>query len=639
MYKGDKSQLKPLFSKHLKNKRIIGFDIETHGKNNTFYMGGLYLPDGTYKSFYDKQKLLNEFKKKKYYGSTYVVATNLAFDLVGTFFNTKEWNSNDIIMSGGRMISATLHAKNRQKLTFIDSFNHAPLSVEQMGEILKLPKLKQPKALGKIPQTNLEELELEVYNKRDCEVTQNFTELLMNGYYDAGGKIKLTIASTSLDIYRRKYLRYPINKEEKLLGWCPNDMIFKSYYGGRTENFKRGYIKSTSFDYETNTFKKEGIHYRLYDINSLYASCMINKYPDPNHARYKHEGNIKLINTYEGVSKVKMFCPKMRYPFLAVRLNGKLTFPTGVIEGYYTHVEIRKAITLGYRLDTIEETLYYKKTFYPFKEFVLDMYKKRNELKAKNDPREIVYKLVMNSLYGKFASKHLTETIFFNKENLDNEGLEAVKNNPATIMKDDNNGMIINKKICNEAYVLPILSSYTTAYARIKLYDYLVNYNGIYCDTDSIVTSRIIPESDELGKMKVDYDIIEGILVKPKMYMFKILKKGKVEEIIKLKGIPKKVIFNNEEIKINKEVFLSILDGQEVKYKKFTKLKEGIRRGLMPNSIMDMKKYIQLTDNKRIWLDDFNYKSLGDSLPLHIPEITISLNELEVNQKCNLTLV
>jgi len=617
MGRGNKDKLVPLFSKHLKNKRLIGFDIETQGQDNEFYMGGLYSYEDGYKSFYSKRSFIKEFLRRKYYTNTYMVATNLAFDLVGVFYNEPEWNILDTIMSSGRMISSTIKEKgSNKKLTFMDTFNHAPFSVKMMGDILKLPKLDSPKALGKIPQNENEKIELEVYNKRDCEVSMRFMELLMNGYYQAGGKLKLTVASTSLDIFRRKYLRKILYKEKLTLGWCPNELIYESYYGGRTEVFQRGKIGRM----------------KLYDINSLYPSVMINEYPHPNYVRYKHQGDLETIKTYEGVSRIKIYCPYMKFPFLPSRIGGKLIFATGHIEGVYTHVEILKALELGYVIKEIKETLYYKKTFYPFKEYVIDMYNKRIELKAKGDPNELVYKLCLNSLYGKFASKELSETVFFNKKFLSDEEIESVRKNDNTLMSDDDNGMILNKKKCEEAYVIPILSSYTTAFARIKLYDYIVKYNALYCDTDSIVTDKEIPETTQLGGMKLEYDIIEGILVKPKMYYLKILKNGVEEDMIKLKGVPKKVLYKNEEIQLTKEVFDFILNGNEIEYIKFTKLKEAVRRNLIPNALMNMEKKILLSDNKREWLSEFNHETLGDSKPLFIEE---SIKEENENDEFN----
>lgn len=593
----DTTILKPLFEKHLRHKNIVSFDIETHGSDNEFYMGGIYSKNG-YKSFYDKQEFIDEFKKAMYYGNTYVVATNLSFDLVGIYFNQKEWNSLDIVMIGGRMIFANLTNRKRQRLTFLDSLNYAPFSVELMGKILGLPKLDSPKALGKIPKNEKERLELEIYNKRDCEVTYKFMQFLDKGFSEAGGKMKTTIASTALDIFRRRYLRRSVKKESAVLGFNVEQFIFESYFGGRTEVFKRGRIENM----------------KLYDINSLYPSAMLNEYPDPNTAVWNEQGTERNIKKYEGCTRVIMYCPKeMKYPLLPMRIEGKLIFPTGRIEGVFTHIEIRRALELGYELLKIQEQLIYKKTWYPFREYVNDLYEKRMKYKKEKNKMELVYKLLLNSLYGKFGQKNLTETVFFNKEFLTEEQIEKVHQNPNAEMTDDKNGVITEKKTCEESFVLPILCSYTTAHGRILLHKYLTECEGYYCDTDSIVTDKEIEESTRLGGMKLEYDIEEGVLVKPKMYYLK-TKEG--DEIVKLKGVPKKLLYNGDKIRLNKEIFYHILKGGNVEYQKFTKLKEGVKRGILPNSIINMEKYITLTDNKRMWLSEFDFETIGESEPI-----------------------
>lgn len=597
----DNNILTPLFEKHIKRKRIVSFDIETHSEENKFYLGGIYSKEEGYKPFYNQDAFIKEFLKNKYYGNTYVIATNLGFDLVGTFYNKEMWNYLNIVMNSGRMIFVNITSKNLKKLTFIDSFNFAPFSVEKMGKILNLPKLKSPKALGKIPKNKEERKELEIYNKRDCEVTYYFMKLLSEGFFNAGGKLKTTIASTAMDIFRRKYLRRKIKKESAVLGFDIEPLIFRSYYGGRTEVFKRGKIGKM----------------KMYDVNSLYPSVMIKEYPLPDSVEYKEFGSIDIIKKYEGVSEVEIFCPKMKYPLLATRFDNKLIFPTGLLKGVYTNVELRKALQLGYKIKEIRQVVYYKKTFYPFKEYVTDLYNKRKELKKQKNPNELVYKLLLNSLYGKFAQKNLTETTFFNKDFLNDKEIENInKMQEGVIMKDDHNGMIIEKKKCEESFVLPILSSYTTAYARIVIHDYIVKGEAYYCDTDSIITNKILPESTALGKMKVEHEILEGVLVRPKMYYLKTLVDKEVKEVIKLKGVPKKLIYKNNKVILNKNIFMDIMKGEKVYYDKFTKLKEAVRRGLVPNSIMKMEKYILLTDNKRLWNEAFNYKKLGDSEPL-----------------------
>ncbi|GAH46001.1 unnamed protein product [marine sediment metagenome] len=79
---------------------------------------------------------------------------------------------------------------------------------------------------------------------------------------------------------------------------------------------------------------------------------------------------------------------------------------------------------------------------------------------------------------------------------------------------------------------------------------------------------------------------------------------------------PKKLLYKGGKIVLNKDIFYHILKGGGVEYLKFTKLKEGVKRGILPNSIINMEKYIRLLDNKRLWLNDFDYEKTGDSEPI-----------------------
>ena len=552
-------------------------------------MGGIYYEeDGkeVYKAFYDKKELMKEFRKPQYYGHTYIAATNLAFDFTVTYLGESDWNKFKLIMRGSDMICAkrktpTNRYKKHSSATFIDTLNYAGFGVAAMGKILGIPKLPHPKALGKIPKNEEERIELEIYNKRDCYITYKFMEFLQDGFNLLGGKTQLTAASTAMDIFRRKYLRKSLVKEDYVLGRDKensiHEFIFESYYGGRTEVFKRGLIDKPM---------------RCYDINSLYPSCMLEEYPLPETAVYNDQDPSKeLILSYEGVSEVTVFAPNLEYPLLPLKTPTKLLFPNGLFRGVYTHIELRKALELGYKLIKIHRTLYYKRTFFPFRNFVKDLYAKRLEYKKKGSPMELVTKLLMNSLYGKFGQRRMTDVQVIDYLNLSEE--ETKKTSLVGAATRDGRFFIKNTpKSCYKPFVIPIFASYTTAKARLKLYDYIVKCKAVYCDTDSVTTENYLPESDKLGAMKLEYDIKRAIFVKPKMYMLETTNK----EIVKLKGVHN----------ITNEQFMKILEGEKVSYEKFTKLREGIRRDLVVNSIQRVEKLLSLEDNKRLWEEEFD---------------------------------
>jgi hypothetical protein len=576
--------LKPLSQKKLKKYDFIGFDVETIGVNNEFYMGGLYYYTKSgkpvFKYFFNKLKMIDFILTKKFQGK-YIVATNLNFDLTVLFYNTPEWNELEILKQQSNIIFAKYKPyKNKKKGTirFIDTFNYLKTSVHNLGKIINKPKLEKPECLGRIPNNKQEKEQLIRYNKRDCEVSCDFMYFLQKGINEAGGNLKITIASSSFDIWRRNFLNKTLVKEEKVLkDNSIKDFIFSGYYGGRTEVFKRGEFKN--------------IYY--YDINSLYPSVMKNcLYPLPQSVENIKNPDISNIHKHEGVSDVFVYCPNNIKPLLPHKTKDKLIFPSGIFRGSYNHNELRKALEIGYKILEIKKQIIYNVTFKPFDKFVEHFYNKRKELKSKGSEMEIVYKLVLNSLYGKFGQKKIeTQEIINPNHFTDNEQFEELKNKLEYIDFDiDEKGRILFRKTedYNGINVYPIIASYVTSNARILMYEYIKYSDIIYTDTDSCISEKPLFENvKELGFMKLEGFFKRGIFIKPKMYLLE------NEDFIdiKVKGLPK----------ATKEDFLNILDGKFIKKIKFAKLNESFRRGLNVNQILEMTKKFSLEDDKRVW--------------------------------------
>ena len=113
-------------------------------------------------------------------------------------------------------------------------------------------------------------------------------KFLINSFEHLGATFKNTLASTSMSLFKNKYLKevYFQPKEEILLEQ------FESCFGGRSEAFKRG------------TFE----NYNYYDFNSLYPSDMFeNEFPDPNSLRITYKNTNEYINNYHGISKVDIY--------------------------------------------------------------------------------------------------------------------------------------------------------------------------------------------------------------------------------------------------------------------------------------------------------------------------------------------
>lgn len=597
----DKKVFRPL-SENIKKYRFIGFDVETYSKKNLFYLGGIIDYNGEYKDFYDVGELKKYFNRIKH-NDVIVVTTNLAFDYMVTF-NDKEYvNKTNFIINKGRFICCTLDG-SYNKTRFVDTLNYGGLSVEKMGLILGKEKLKKPVCLGKKPRDREELEELKIYNKRDIEITLEFIEMFQRVVNDIGGELKLTISSTAMDIFSRRFLQEDIVREDLRLGFRVKDKIFKAYYGGRTEVFKRGLIKD----------------YFYFDINSLYPWVMLREFPDPNTVFYKYDSSVEDLE-FEGVSFFELDIPYSEYPVLPFRnKDKKLLFPYGKIDGYYSHVEMRYAVEV-YGLGIIrsmKDSVLYKGTKKFFEEYITFMYSERLKAKEDDSPMETVYKLLMNSLYGRFALKSVSKTNFFIADS-DETVLSKIKEaGKSATLKINRNEMSYYS--FEEDYEgrssFPIWSVYISSYSRIEIHKLISKYKAVYCDTDSLFTKQDIPCSKELGGLKLEEYIDEGLIIKPKIYFTK--------KYTKVKGVrtPKKE--DGESLddyygRVN-EFKKKILSGEKVVFEKFVRVKEGIIQDKDINSVVEVEKLISLEDDKRVWKEKFNALELQDSNPIKIEE-------------------
>lgn len=574
------SILKPLNS-DFKTFDFVGFDIETYNVCDTqeFYFGTIYYYNNKNiitETYFDKDLMIKRLLTEKFKNKL-IVATNLSFDYSSLFYDTPYFNDIKLIWRGSDLITAIYQLKNKKgKVRFIDTFNYVGFSVEKLGKIINIQKMDKPEYIGKRKSMTKKELLYFIdYNIIDCKVSCDFMYFLQNGINTLGGELKLTIASSSLDTYRRRYMIGNLYKESYTLqDDSIKDFIHKGYYGGRCEVFEKG-IK---------------YNMKYYDINSLYPSQMIKILPNPNTVFKPNNYSIDNIIKYMGVSEVTIKSPNyLKYPILPYKdkVTKKLIFPLGTFRGVFNHNELNYAIVNGYEVLKIHKQICYKNGYYPFKDYINILYFKRLDYKKDNSNMELVVKLLMNSLYGKFAQSKRSETTI-----TDINFLNGIEKEKALLFDDGDikNNFLINsvEKEFNGNFTFPILSSYITSYARITLHKYIEKYNAIYCDTDSIITSEYIEDSKKLGEMKLECNLVECQFIKPKTYY---MKDDKCKISVKMKGINRP----------NYEDYNKIMNNEKVNKTKFTKIRESIIRKLKPNTQIKIDKSINLQDDKRIW--------------------------------------
>jgi hypothetical protein len=391
-----------------------------------------------------------------------------------------------------------------------------------------------------------------------------------------------------------------------------HQFIQKGYYGGRTEVFKRGTFYDVS----------------CYDINSMYPFAMTKDYPVPSSARYAHVSSEHIIHKYHGMTRCVVRVPKHIYiPPLPIRHEQRLIFPTGILSGVWNHVELRYALLLGCELVECFESVYYTKSHYYFKQYIHDMYDQQLLHKAQNNPLQSMDKLMLNSLYGRFAFRYDTGssvTTTASKQTCDD--IDAA----AGITPLHNGFMRVNIEHTDvdiPDFVFPIWSCTCTAYSRVMMHEYLtrVEVAGkvLYCDTDSIFThdNTTMSTSKALGCLKLEdgYPIDRATFVRPKFYK---------TEKTKIKGIRggftyKGVVYTDDML------FKQALSHQPVLQRRFIKHRTALSGRTPMNAVRFHTTDLDLEDIKRDWDNTvFNPDIQQDSKPLHVDMLTTDITGL-----------
>ena len=570
-----------------KKKMFYGFDCENDGKNLTC---GSIVGKNYEFSFFDVDKFLEEIEKDRFRNSI-LFATNLEYD-IGVLLNNKPELKQkfSFVSRGGRMIACRYKTKHHS-VTFGDTMNFTPHGVKKLGEMIGLRKLKAPSSWER-PKTCEDWKYLQEYNIQDSKISYLFMENLRQGFDVLGGDIKTTISSTALHIWRKNFYTKKLRSSEFI------DEEQASYYGGRTEAFKRGY-----FDKNINPVY-------VYDFSSHYPASMLElKIPIPDTAEKTIDKELKR----EGISYVNVVTPKnLLIPLLPVRQDKKLIFPVGKFSGWYTHLELRKAKEIGYKINVVKSITY--ETEDMFSGYVTKFYALKSKYKKEgNEIMTLISKLMLNSLYGKFATKLEVEKIVHVKNLSHDEYVDLMERGN----KQCGDFIHYTEDMPNTPdYVQPIVSSYITSHARIKLYEAFESVgleNVIYCDTDSIFCLKPINEVEGLGGLEREYT--GGMyVVRPKVYAP--LNDGDKYKGIRVKGLGREI----KDLAMFKK---HILGQKRIDYTRLSKIRESNRRGFYYGEEIKVFKELNLEDTKRLWLETFPFTRFMGSEPLDIQKQTI----------------
>jgi hypothetical protein len=400
-------------------------------------------------------------------------------------------------------------AKCKKHIIILDNGNWFVGKLATWGDTLGVPKLEMPEEAAS-------EADWFTYCERDTEILYKLQSWLIRFIEDNDlGNWQLTRASLAFSSYRHRFMLHniyiPASEMEAQLSR-------KSYKGGRTECFYVGNFNHSEY-------------YKL-DVNSMYPYVMReNEYPVNWEAKFQSYDVRKLpdILSQYGCIADATVCTDI--PYFGYTIDKRTVYPVGLFDTTLTTPEIKLALTRGWLKEV--HTINFYRMRPVFTEFVDFFYGERMQWKEKGDVlREQTFKLLLNSLYGKFGQRGYDDKLVGRvEEGLYNisYGYDADKNEHYLYRQVGKN--VIRSVKSGEGYnAFVAIASHVTAYARIYLYNLIEKAgrnNAYYCDTDSLFVNRQgyinlldLCHPTELGKLKLEATSNELVIKAPKHYYF-----------------------------------------------------------------------------------------------------------------------
>lgn len=422
-----------------------------------------------------------------------------------------------------------------------------------------------------------------------------------------------TMASQALKVYRT-YMHTPIPSLKDEV----DTFVRGAYFGGRTEIFKPFFDQPDDY-----TLLK------TYDVNSLYPYVMASfDYPT------KFIGwTTEFIPGCMGFYDVEVEIPKMYIPPLGTVFDpegwGRFIFPTGRIRGRWSSIELEYAMSLGVKILKIHQGALFKNGGPIFKAYITDLYTKR-KLSKPGSVDDIICKLLMNSLYGRFGLDLVREQLEFDN------GQPFVTPHIEIPISDDGNTIfrLVKKEIfLDSTFTNVAIAAWVTSHARIHMHkQYMLAPEQLYyTDTDSLFTTFTFNDNDKaLGELKLEYKSREACFLLPKTYIAETLgpywtgfeddgkTTFKTSKKVVMKGFDKKKIS-----KFTIEDFFTALEGDMRRLKttnpeKFATFKTAAKHNKFLMLLKESPREIRSRYDKRNVIQLENGK--WDTEPLHVED-------------------
>lgn len=368
------------------------------------------------------------------------------------------------------------------------------------------------------------------YCKRDVEILRKSWFMLYEFSHEVANVTPgITVASMGLRMFKARWFpRLPQgykvvgNRDVPLLADAEQD----AYHGGRVEVFWKG---------TTDTMLNK------YDVNSMYPSCMTDNIPIEfdgpsgprmllmaldHHQEGRHSGEHYL-------AEVTVDIPPEGLGWLGwegiTTDDAGFVFPAGRFRAWAWQPMLWMAHNQGW-IKEVHNVFRYR-AFPIFRWYVKEVYDLRKQAKAAGDgPRSLLYKYLLNSTYGKFGQGNFGEWRKLDPDSFEYQhqrdslpartGCRWTDTPEGDMTQEDQQYWETNDGIYRWTEPEPgmgersvcCVAGYITSLARATLLSamrtlYRQGSRVYMCDTDSIITDGILPETmvgNELGKWELE---------------------------------------------------------------------------------------------------------------------------------------
>lgn len=564
---------------------------EYHQFDNTRFSGGSVIEDCT-------QKLIDFLAGQKL---TIYAHNGGKFDYHFLLKYADDWQSIKII--NGRVASFKIG-----DCEFRDSYNILPVPLSAFSKDEMDYSIMERDRRYKGENYRL----ISDYLKADCIYLFEFVSQFIERY----GK-QLTIAGAAMRKWEEISGKAPPRTTKKYY-----DKLSKYYFGGRVECFETGEINRP---------------FKMFDINSAYPYAMLSRHPiDTEHSVLesppKEYWKALLKREYLGNCFFSVLAiSRGAFPWRCE--SGALVFPNdgAVREFHVSGWEMQAALeTKTARIIKVKSVVMFN-TAETFEDYIIGFYterlaakKKKKTLKAdstrwrEENAIDIITKLFMNALYGKYGSRpdNYQEYMVMPDELFEYlispEFSDAIPEHMEDIAREKDaysyalggvlDSHVIGQKPLEEnkkRYYNVATAASITGFVRAFLWRHICKCKGvIYCDTDSIAAVEFngFAESAELGDWEEENAFTHGYVAGKKLYAF-----------YPETGEPKTA---SKGVRLEADQIASIAKGAEILYRPIAPTFSVKGPPVQTNRLVKMRPKIEATKDEKKFLEtiDGGYK-------------------------------